>query len=397
MPRMAGNAAARRGRRTTGYGLVALLAGALLPTPASADTMGGAYAGPVPRVTSLQCRTDCVAVRSARPGSLVLLRGTDLDGIETVTFLGAAKASGDEVNAQPERVSARQLTVRVPRGAVGGRVLVTSEDGVPSKPSRTRLIVDTSARPVPAGAGLEVAVQGTKVFFDAERRATVSYMLKTGSAANVIVEVVRSADGVAIARFDQGLVQVGEPRTLTWDGTVGGKAAAEGRYEFRVIAQNADGVRASQAPAGDPAAQHPNSFLLLGHKFPVRGAHTYGDGFGAGRGHEGVDLMSDCGTPVVAARGGTVKIKQFHSAAGNYVVIDGEQVGEDYVYMHLREAALVDKGDRVRTGQRIGFVGQTGRASACHLHFELWSAPGWYTGGNAIDAMPSLKAWDQFS
>ena len=41
-------------------------------------------------------------------------------------------------------------------------------------------------------------------------------------------------------------------------------------------------------------------------------------------------------------------------------MIDNEGVGTDYVYMHLRDVALVETGDRVRTGQPIGFVGQTG-------------------------------------
>ena len=58
--------------------------------------------------------------------------------------------------------------------------------------------------------------------------------------------------------------------------------------------------------------------------------------------------------------------------------------------MHLREAALVDQGDQVRTGQLIGYVGDTGRAAGCHLHFEVWTAPGWYSGGSPFDPLPNL-------
>ena len=65
--------------------------------------------------------------------------------------------------------------------------------------------------------------------------------------------------------------------------------------------------------------------------------------------------------------------------------------------MHLREAALVDEGDRVRTGQLIGYVGDTGDATGCHLHFEMWTAPGWYDGGHPFDPLPSLMAWDKTS
>ena len=74
-------------------------------------------------------------------------------------------------------------------------------------------------------------------------------------------------------------------------------------------------------------------------------------------------------------------------------MIDNEGVGTDYSYMHLRDVALVKTGDRVRTGQPIGFVGATGRASGCHLHFEIWTAPGWYSGGSPIDPLPTLRSW----
>ena len=56
--------------------------------------------------------------------------------------------------------------------------------------------------------------------------------------------------------------------------------------------------------------------------------------------------------------------------------------------------ALVKSGDTVTTGQTIGYVGRTGDATACHLHFELWPAPGWYTGGQPVDPLPTLQAWD---
>ena len=59
--------------------------------------------------------------------------------------------------------------------------------------------------------------------------------------------------------------------------------------------------------------------------------------------------------------------------------------------MHLRRRALVRKGERVRTGQRVGYVGDTGSASGCHLHIELWTSPGWYRGGRPFDSLPLMK------
>jgi murein DD-endopeptidase MepM/ murein hydrolase activator NlpD len=142
---------------------------------------------------------------------------------------------------------------------------------------------------------------------------------------------------------------------------------------------------------------------VVPYRFPVRGAHDYGDvgaRFGAGRGgggHQGQDVFAECGTPVVAARGGVVARRAYQGRAGNYLVIDGAGTGVDYVYAHLREPARFGDGRRVFTGQLIGYVGRTGDATACHLHFEMWSGPGWYAGGAPFDPRASLRAWDRIS
>ncbi len=131
-------------------------------------------------------------------------------------------------------------------------------------------------------------------------------------------------------------------------------------------------------------------------EFPIRGKHTYGDGIGAGRGHQGQDLMANCGKPVVAAQSGRVQFKDYQaSGAGNYVVIDGKGTAEDTVYMHLQGAAKVSKRETVSAGQVIGRVGTTGRSSACHLHFEMWGGAGWYEGGSPVDPKPYLQLWDR--
>lgn len=131
--------------------------------------------------------------------------------------------------------------------------------------------------------------------------------------------------------------------------------------------------------------------------FPIRGRHTYGDGIGAGRDHQGQDIMSDCSNKVVAARPGRVRLVDYQaSGAGHYVVIKGKgRKDYDYVYMHMLKRLSVREGERVEAGEQIGLVGSTGRSSACHLHFEMWTAPGWYRGGSIEDPKPFLKRWDR--
>jgi murein DD-endopeptidase MepM/ murein hydrolase activator NlpD len=141
----------------------------------------------------------------------------------------------------------------------------------------------------------------------------------------------------------------------------------------------------------------------LGFIFPVRGPHTFGGPearFGAPRDghlHQGQDVSADCGTILAVVHAGVVKANGFQAAAGNYVVIDGADVKQDYAYMHLLAPSPLAVGQAVRTGQKVGKVGTTGHSTGCHLHFELWIGAGWYTGGAPIDPLPLLQYWDGYS
>jgi murein DD-endopeptidase MepM/ murein hydrolase activator NlpD len=132
--------------------------------------------------------------------------------------------------------------------------------------------------------------------------------------------------------------------------------------------------------------------------FPVAGAHTFGGGFGAARSghtHMGQDIMAACGTPLVAVSRAKVKFVSFQRLAGFYVVIRNKKLHQDYMYAHLVAPAGVAKGQIVQPGQQIGNVGQTGDATACHLHFELWLGK-WYRGGHAVDPMPYLQTYQGY-
>ena len=256
--------------------------------------------------------------------------------------------------------------------------------------------------PVPGlGSGvpaIETGTSRTKVFVGARRAVTFSYRVAT--SATVSVELVNASDGVAVKTWAPTPAQPGAVQTVAWSGSVGLAAARPGRYSFRLTAQGANGQTARSSQGQD---YHRDAFDLYDNFFPVRGKHDYGGPgavFGTGRAghsHQGHDLFARCGTPMVAARGGRVKFTGYHGAAGNYLVIDGNATGVDYAYMHLAEPSAFKAGDRVFTGQRIGAVGETGNARGCHLHFELWGAPGWYDGGRPFDPLPSLQAWDSWS
>ena len=157
-------------------------------------------------------------------------------------------------------------------------------------------------------------------------------------------------------------------------------------------------VPAALGGGGGISAESDDAEAAGGAVFPVRARHSYGDGLGAGRGHQGQDILADCDKRVVAARAGRVRVKDFQaSGAGNFVVVRRAGKGTDDVYMHMKRRLAVREGERIGAGDPIGKVGSTGRSSACHLHFEIWSSPGWYEGGSPRDPEPRLRRWDRKS
>lgn len=85
--------------------------------------------------------------------------------------------------------------------------------------------------------------------------------------------------------------------------------------------------------------------------------------------HTGLDFPAESGTPILAAAGGVVVAQEYHPAYGNMVEIDH---GNDLVtrYAHASRV-LIKKGDIVKRGQAIAEVGNTGRSTGPHLHFEV--------------------------
>ena len=268
--------------------------------------------------------------------------------------------------------------------------------------------------PVASIPQLAAGVTFRRVSKRAVSAATLTYVSHAHGSQRVRVDVVRLADGLSVFT-DERTVAPEATQKVSWSGRARSGLALDGRYQLRVALAGDAGASSSTADAtpgggASPEAATPppgstsvKTFTFVGAAFPVRGPHDYGQGgaaFGAGRTghvHQGQDVMAACGTPLVAARGGTVVMRTYQSLAGNYLVIQDPITGQSHMYAHLREPATVKRGQRVETGQPIGVVGDTGDASACHLHFEIWTSPGWYRGGEPIDPLPSLKRWDRFS
>lgn len=160
----------------------------------------------------------------------------------------------------------------------------------------------------------------------------------------------------------------------------------------RMKMPNPDGQQGQEFPAypavGQPVPSYRNS-LWRGqipqpsqdYLLPVRGAEI-SSGFGPRvhpitgqeRDHLGLDLSAPVGTPVKAAADGVVGQAGRASEFGNLLVINHADGSSTY-YGHL-DSIGVEPGQKVRRGQQVATVGDTGLSTGPHLHFEIRDASG---------------------
>jgi murein DD-endopeptidase MepM/ murein hydrolase activator NlpD len=120
---------------------------------------------------------------------------------------------------------------------------------------------------------------------------------------------------------------------------------------------------------------------------PVQGPVSFVDSFGwprsGGRSHQGIDMMSPYGTPVVATSAGNA-VAAPNSLGGNAVILYHSGSADWTYYAHFSSYGTTGQ---VGAGTVIGYVGSTGNTGVNHLHFEYH--PG---GGAAINPYGMLLA-----
>lgn len=130
-------------------------------------------------------------------------------------------------------------------------------------------------------------------------------------------------------------------------GPLQGALAVVAVYRLRTLAWPAEGRFAITSPYGD-------------RLHPVTGQKSF---------HNGTDIGTPTGTPLVAAHKGAVKRQSRDSISGNYVILD-HGLGLQSTYCHLSEASVVE-GARVKRKETVGLSGATGRVTGPHLHYIL--------------------------
>jgi peptidoglycan LD-endopeptidase LytH len=149
------------------------------------------------------------------------------------------------------------------------------------------------------------------------------------------------------------------------------------------------GIRLPRLPAPPPVRGGG------GRVCPVAGRFTYGSGWGAPRdggrrSHKGIDLLAPRGTRLVAVEDGRIGPRWGHDGgnAGIRLWLYGDS-GTHYFYAH-NQRNHVPRGQRVRRGQVLAEVGNTGNAAGGppHVHFEVHPR-----GGAAVDPDATVRRW----
>jgi biotin carboxyl carrier protein len=278
---------------------------------------------------------------------------------------------------------------------------------------------------VPAPKGPLLAQFSVPPTVTAGRPPRVSFRIDEAGVGTVDVRVTvadPSAHTTALSVL-LGWVHTGRSVSVSWPAKA---TLAAGSYLVSIRAhdhhhvQLAPGARASAAanltvqaaalapptsppaaPADEPGVPTPAQTVADGAIFPVQGAHNFGgpeNRYGApreGHIHEGQDVLTSEGTPVVAPLAGTIMTASYQAGGAGYYTAEHTGIGFDFMFAHCEVSSLaVSTGQAVTPGQSLCKAGQTGDATAPHLDFEIWVG-GWQApGGEPINPLPYLQAWE---
>jgi murein DD-endopeptidase MepM/ murein hydrolase activator NlpD len=138
---------------------------------------------------------------------------------------------------------------------------------------------------------------------------------------------------------------------------------------------------------GSASSRAPVTYNGGAFRWPVLGGGNYISQYYR-YGHYGLDIAADYGSSVRAAAGGTVIFAGWKGNGGGYQVWVAHGSGLYSTYNHM-SAISVGSGQQIAKGQQVGRVGQSGRATGPHLHFEVWRGAIW-SGGSRVNPLAYL-------
>ncbi len=222
-------------------------------------------------------------------------------------------------------------------------------------------------------------------------------LIAEAEAAAAVEEAERIEEELALKLVDyeeqQGVQAVLkaelEARVAEWEAEVADFEAEDDRLAAFIRTEEAKlNPPTTSGGGGGSTAPAPGTPSVSGFQWPINAPVSSGFGyrvhpiFGTKRLHKGVDMGAGSGTPIAAAKDGTVLSAGWQGGYGNTVVISHGD-GITTLYAHQSSIA-VSAGQQVSRGDIIGYVGSTGWSTGPHLHFEV------RVNGTPVDPMPYM-------
>ena len=315
------------------------------------------------------------------------------------------RSGGTIVTGSAASTSERACTRRGPAGA---HVALTSVSLLGGAVTAARVTLTRGSRTTAAVSGLGIA--GKRIATKPGARMGVPGIgyLTVGPGVRLPLSPKTVAAGALAVHLVSARAGLPAGTTIVV-GAVALPAVPAGprRHLTRTHGPRRHGARKNHRPraTGQPLTVTP-PLALRRYMFPVAGPSDYGDTYGGfrsdvpGNWHHGDDIFAPLGTPVVAVATGTINRVGWEKLGGWRLWVR-DAAGDEFYYAHLSGYAPADlRSNRVRAGDVIGFVGNTGDAFTTdpHLHFEIHPRPLLHLGYNgAVDPTTYLEHWTHLS
>jgi hypothetical protein len=333
-----------------------------------------------------------------------LVRKVALCGLTTTTVLASAAAAARAANppggtVAPAGAQAGGSEFGVQARGLGAARPVVTQLAVPrttpaGRPPRVTLRIDE-----PGVSSVAAAV--TVADLASRTRVLVAQLGWVPTGRTIAVKWPRGA------RLKAGSYRVSLSAHDHGAGMLLRRAHASGLATLTVLAPVAPPPPPAPTPSPTPVVTEegvptPAQTVASGAVFPVAGPHDFGGPearFGAPRGnhtHQGQDVMAAEGTPVLAPLVGTIESTSNQPGGAGYYVVEHTS-SFDFMFAHCQAGSFaVAAAQSVSAGQTLCRAGQTGDATAPHLHFEMWVG-GWRASAasHPIDPLPYLEAWER--
>ena len=214
---------------------------------------------------------------------------------------------------------------------------------------------DNPASDHPSGRAVDVMIAGWDTAAGHREGTAIASWVRDHAAELGVTYVIWDSRIWSTARTDDGWRAYNHP-----SGTSGPTVDHRDHVHISVAGDAATGIDTWVQPLP------PDTYTLSSPYGPREDPTGRGTSF-----HAGLDFSAAAGTPIRAATDGTVTAAGWSGDYGNLVVVDQGNGVQTYYAHQIDGAIIVEAGDQVTAGQQIGAVGQTGRSTGPHLHFEV--------------------------